>query len=255
MLTLTLQSVSAALALVFGLLALAVSRHAYALTPDRLAGWRLTALGFGLIGASAVVQGAAAVLAFVAGAGSPFYEAYLRAAPAGNLSRFALGTAYAVALVLPAWSGRSPGPRFRRAAPVAMLLAMAAGGAAGWAEGAYDIGTHGVSASVFLAVEVIAFATALLVSAARGTFDLFLFAALMLYTLMMALSVPLLTGMSLGEALVGDARTPWLLHLQAVLFQAGMVGVAGLRLHLLRRGVRVAEVFGREPPILPRLFD
>ena len=254
MLTLTLQSVSAVLALLFGVLALGVSRHAHTLPPDRYAGWRLTGLGFTLIGASATLQNTTAVLAFVSGQGTPVYDAYLRLAPAGNLSRCALGIAYAAALAYLAWSGRRPGRRFWRRATVLMLLGMAAGGAAGWAEGAFHIRTHGVSASVFLAVEVIAFAAVLLVSAARGTFDVFLFAALMLYALMMVISVPLFTGMSLAGTVTVPAPPPWLLHLQAVLFQGVMVGVAGVRLQLVRRGVRAAEVFGREPPLLPRLF-
>lgn len=255
MLTLTLQSASAVLVLLFGVLALAVSRYGYVLPPDRRAGWRLTGLGFTLLGASAVLQNAAAILAFASGAGTAAYEAYLRLAPAGNLSRNALGTAFAVVLVVPAWRGRDPGRRFWRGALAVMLLAMAAGGVLGWAEGTFDVGVHGVSTAVFLTVEIIAFAVVLLVSAARGTFDVFLFAALMLYALMMALSVPLFTGLSLKGVLAGEAPAPWVVHLQAVLFQAVMGVIAALRLALLRRGVRASEVFGREPPLLPRLFD
>jgi hypothetical protein len=254
MLTLLLQCLSAALLLSFGLVALAISRHTYALSPDRRAGWLLTGVGFTLLGVSSVLQNSAAVLAFAAGPGTELYDTYVRWAPAGNHSRVFLGIAYGCLLSFLAWHGGFPGRAFWRRAVAGLFLATGVGAVAGWVEGPFRMETHGVSTSIVLTVELIAFALALLVSAARGSFDVFLFAPVMLYALMMALSVPIWTGMSLAESLAGRAPAAWLLGAQRITFEAGMLGVAAFRLALLRRGVRVWEVLGRERALRVRFF-
>ncbi|HEV2149961.1 MAG TPA: hypothetical protein VGR37_21365 [Longimicrobiaceae bacterium] len=215
------------------------------LTPDRRAGWLLAGIGFSLLGASWVVQNVGAVAAFFSGAGTPTYETYLRWAPAMNHSRLVLGTAFAGAMACVAWSGRFPGRRGWSWMVAAMVAAMLAGGALGLLEGSYDSRVHTANAAVLLTVELIAFSVVLLIAAARGTLDVFLFAALMLYTASMALSVPQLSAMSLFAATGGQRALPWLMQLQSVVFGVLMLGVAILRLELLRRGAPVREVFGR----------
>lgn len=254
MLTLTLQCASAVLALAFGLASLAISRYESALTPDRRAGWRLTGIGFTLLGASAALQNAWAVPAFFSGEGTAVYDTFVRWAPAMNHSRTFLGVAYALLMTGLAWSGRFPERGFWVGATLGMLAAAGAGGVLGGVEGAFEMTRHGPAVAVLLTVEMIGFCVVLLVSAVRGTFDLFLFASLMLYGLMMALSVPLWTGMSLAEVIGVRAPPPWLLKLQTTLFTSAMLGLAALRLVLLRRGVRVHEAFGRQLPLRIRFF-
>lgn len=255
MLTLTLQCVSALLLLAFGGVALSISRWIGVLTPDRRAGWLVTGLGFALLGVSAAAQNAVAVAAFASGEGTAAYDAYLRWAPALNHSRVFAGTALALVLAATAWSGRLPARRFRTATAAGVLAAMLLGGVAGWMEGGFEMQRHGAATAVGYTIEMLAFATVLLASASRGTFDLFLFAALMLYALKIAVGVPLWSGMSLAEAVAGPAPAPWLLQVQSVLFGAVMLAVAALRLALLRRGVRVAEVFGEERVVRVRFFE
>ncbi|MDP9348728.1 MAG: hypothetical protein M3P24_06260 [Gemmatimonadota bacterium] len=255
MLTLSLQCLSAALLLSFGLVALAVYRHAQVLPPDRRAGWLLTGVGFTLLGVSSLVQNAAAVGAFVSGPGTDLYEAYLRWAPAANHSRVFLGIAYGCLLGFLAWDRRFPGRTFWRRAVAGLLLAAGLGALAAWAEGPFRMEVHGVSTSIGLTVEMLAFGLALLLSTVRGSFDVFLFAPVMLYTLMMALSVPIWTGMTLAQSLAGWAPAPWLLEAQRIVFEAAMVGMAAFRLALLRRGVRVGEVLGTERELRVRFFE
>jgi hypothetical protein len=250
-LTLTLQCTVAVLSLAFGWVALGVSRYRGVLTPDRRAGWLLTGVGFAAFGVSSAVQDAGAVAAFVSGQGTPVYDTYLRWAPAANHSRFVLGTAFAGAMTWIAWSGRFPGRRGWGWIGAVMAAAMLAGGALGLAEGAYDSRVHGASAAVLLTLELIAFSLVLLISAARGTLDVFLFASLMLYTASMALSVPQLSAMSLFAMMGGERVPPWMMQLHSTIFGVLMLGVATLRLELLRRGTPVREVFGRAPS--PRL--
>ena len=243
MLTVVLQLLAALLTLAFGGVALAVARYRSALAPDRRAGWQLTGTGFSLLGASNLAQTLAGTAAFLAGPGSATLAAYLRCAPALNHSRSFLVVGLAALLGVLAWIGRDPSRAGWRRLNAALGAAMLLGLAMGWLEGPLDVRTHGPRAAAVFTVELVAFALALLLSAARGSFDVFLFGALSFYGLMAALGVPTLAGLSWGLPL-----TPaWLLPFQTVLFLLAMLGVAGLRLSLLRRGVRVREVF--EAPV------
>lgn len=257
MLTLLLQILSALLTCLFGWVALAITRHDHILTPDRRAGWLLTGIGFSLLGASAVLQDVGAVAAFASGSQTAVYDAYVRVAPALNHSRTALAIALGAGLTVLAWSGSLPSRRGWRWTTGALVAAMVLGGAIGFLEGPYVIGRHATVSTVLLTVELIAFALALLASASRGTFDIFLFASLMFYALMGALNVSLMTGMAWRAALPGGGPPPWLLQLQNVLFLCVMLGVATVRLVLLEKGLRVREVFGREAaPARPiRFFE
>lgn len=255
MLSLTLQCLCSVLNCLFAGAALGIARHRRALTPDRRAGWLLAGVGFGLLGASGAAQDAAAVTAFVSGAGTPAYDAYLRWAPALNYSRVGAGIAFAASLAWVAWSGRFPQRRRWAEMCGVMLAGLLAGGVAGVWEGSFDMGAHGFASSVAITVEFIAFAAALLVAATRGNLDVFLFSALMLSAANMALNVPLLSAMSLVSTLGGGRPPPWLLPLQSAVCAGMMLGVALLRLELLRRGLRVSDVLGRGPRRRLRFLD
>lgn len=245
--TLTLQCVSAVLTVLFAAVALSISRHPIA--PDRQAGWRLAGGGFLLLGASMVAQHAAAVAAFARGPGTVAWDVYLRWVPALNHSRIGLGIALAAGVGYAAWAGGFPERRAWARLAAGMAAASLAGAWLGALEGPFDLGTHGSAAAVGITVELIAFGAALLVSATRGTLDAFLFTALGVYAGSLALGVPLLSMMVLGTGLESGRPPNWLLQLVQVVFVTTMLGLALLRLTLLRRGLRVRAAQGRRPAL------
>ncbi|HEX2190844.1 MAG TPA: hypothetical protein VHG51_18195 [Longimicrobiaceae bacterium] len=255
MLTLALQCLTAVLGCCFARAALSISRHRTALAPDRRAGWLLAAVGFGVFGASSAVQDVGAVAAFLLGEGTAVYDTYLRWAPAMNHSRIGAGIAFGGAMAWVAWRGRFPGRLGWAVMLAAMLVGMLAGAAGGAREGPFEMRVHGFTAATGLTVELIAFATALLVAASRGTLDLFLWTALMFYASSMALSVPLLSSASLADSVGHRRPAAWLLQLQPAVLGAMMLGVALFRLALLQRGLRVRDVLGRGPGRRPRVLD
>jgi hypothetical protein len=241
--TLTLQCVSAVLTVLFAAVALSISRHAIA--PDRRAGWRLAGAGFLLLGAGMTAQYAGAVAAFASGPGTAAWDVYLRWAPALNHSRIGGGIALAAGVGYVAWTGRFPERRAWAGLAAGMEAASLAAAWLGTPEGAFALRTHGSSLALGVTVELVAFGAALLVSAARGTLDAFLFAALTLYAGSLALGVPVVSLMVLRTG-VEDGRPPsWLLQLVQVVSMSSMMALALLRLTLLRRGVRMRAVLGR----------
>lgn len=241
--TLTLQCVSAVLTVLFGAVALSISRHVVA--PDRRAGWRLAGAGFLLLGATMAPQYAGAVAAFARGPGTVVWDVYLRWASALNHSRIGAGIALAAGTGYLAWTGRYPERRGWAGLFAGMAAASLAGAWLGALEGAFDLRTHGSAIALGVTVELVAFGAALLASAARGTLDAFLFTALTLYAGSLALGVPVVSFMILRTGL-DDGRPPsWLLQLLQVAFMSAMLALALLRLTLLRRGVRMRAVLGR----------
>ena len=246
--TLTLQCVSALLTVLFGAVALSISRHPIA--PDRRAGWRLAGAGFALLGGTMAAQYAGAVAAFGLGRGTAAWDAYLRWAPALNHSRIGGGIALAAGVGYVAWTGRFPERRAWVGLAAGMAAASLAGAWLGALEGAFDLRTHGAATALGATVELVAFGAALLVSAARGTLDAFLFTALTLYAGSLALGVPVVSLMVLRTG-VEDGRPPsWLFQLVQAVFMSSMLALAVLRLSLLRRGIRVRAVLGRHSPHL-----
>ena len=245
--TLTLQCVDAVLTVVFAAVALSISRHAIA--PDRRAGWRLAGLGFLLLGATMVPQHAAAVVAFARGPGTAAWDVYLRWAPALNHSRIGGGIALAAGVGYVAWSGRFPGRRVWAGLAAGMAAASLAGAWLGALEGSYDTRTHGSAVALGVTVELVAFCAALLVSVTRGTLDAFLFAALTLYAVSLALGVPLLSMMVLRAGPESGRPPNWLFQLLQVAFMSTMLALALLRLVLLRKGLRLRAVLGRHPSL------
>lgn len=243
---------AAVLALLFGATALGIAGQGHALAPDQRAGWLLTGIGFLAFGSTGLVQDVGAVTAFVLGEGTVAWDAYLRWAPPLNHSRIAAGIALGAALARVAWDGGFPTRRAWVRLVAALVAAMLAGAGLGVMEGSFDVRTHGLAAAIGITLELIAFAVALLVSAVRGTLDVFLFTALTFYAANLALNVPLLSAMSLVGASGGHRPPPWLLQLQPVIFESLMLGVAVFRLTLVRRGLRVRDVLGRDrAPRLP----
>jgi|GEM_PF-5289511 len=129
-----------------------------------------------------------------------------------------------------------------------MILGMAVGATIGAKEGPFIMATHGYFAAIGITIEVVAFTGALLISATRGTFDAFLFMALAFYTMSMALGVPLLSMMSIAAPARGNPP-PWMLQLQPIIFETLMLGLALLRLYMLRKGLRVRDVLGPDSRI------
>lgn len=246
LLALLLQGLTGSLALLFGILALAVARHSKAFLPVRRDGWWLTGVVFTVLGFLQSVQGViAAPWAYLSGPGTAVYEAYLRSAPVGNHSRGVLIIVFAALLPLLARHKNSAG--FRPVVVAVLLLGLLLGGLAGWLEGTLLPARHYTWLATSNTVQLVVLSAALLHALWARTLDEHLWICLIVYDLMQALHVGWLSALAWWD--VPGAWVPNTMHimLYSSVVQLVMVGFALRRLTLAQRGVRVPALTDPDP--------
>lgn len=243
--TLILQTLSAPLPLLFGILALAVARAERRGHPRHLRAWKLTTFTFLLLGACSSLQGGWAVWAYLSGAGTDVYTEYLRWAAAGNTSRYVLMIAFGGAftwLVLDGRRGTALGPLL----PVVLSAAFVLGGVIGWGQGPLEtFSRHAQFLAVLDLVEMVSLVVALLVSLTRAAVGRLLWCALAAYTLREPFNVGLLSALAHAGREGSRVHPNHLLHLVAILTFTVMITIAARSLALAREGVEVPAILER----------
>jgi hypothetical protein len=241
---LVFQVATAVLAVAFAVLALRVTRAVRGGDqPLHHRAWMVTALAFAIAGASSVVQNAAAVWAFRAGAGSAPWNLFLEWAPRGNYARICLKISFALLLTLLTRTERMPARRVAWTAAAIFAVMLVVGGVMGAMEGPLREVIHYPAYAVLELGEMIALLVALFVGLVAGSMDRWLWAALAVYSFRQALNVLSWTALAwhgVPGAWALDARV---LHLFGIAGYLVMIAIAIHRLRLARKGVRVPGMF------------
>jgi hypothetical protein len=196
----TLQLVNAALALLFGILAMQAWRHMGAGRWRKLeACWLVTGGGFLFIGVYGAVHTLVATVALRAGPGSPLYRTYLEWGPTGNIGREAGVVAYGV--MLAALLAARP-DRVRRVSLGALWViggSIVSGTTAAALYGTIDFHTQMTALAVLATAAVVALLLALLLGVMNDGMDLLLWLAVAAHTMKEALVVSLMAIMAWWE--------------------------------------------------------
>ncbi|HEV2149964.1 MAG TPA: hypothetical protein VGR37_21380 [Longimicrobiaceae bacterium] len=242
MTTAVLQFLVQLLVLAFGALALAVARSRGAMPALHRAGWTVAAIFFLWRGVSGVAQSTAAFWALLAGEGSAPYALFLEWGPTMNHTRtlIAVATGWTLA-ALPLLRAPS-GPALALRLNAACLVLAGTGAYAGWREGAISL-HHLTSLTVLGAVELIGLLFALFVGLLAYTLDRYLWVALCLYAVQVALDVVWYTATA-GFFYPGGWVPPQpVRYLYSAAVMLAGCALAWHRLALARRGARILGLF------------
>ncbi|HEX2095234.1 MAG TPA: hypothetical protein VHG28_22750 [Longimicrobiaceae bacterium] len=248
--TLVLQCLVVVLTLSFGIVSLRVSRHQTMHSEAHRTSWLLTGIACVILGANGAIQNVGAVWAFLAGPGTVVYQGFIRWTPVGNHSRNVLSIAFAVALLVQGFARLPLSKKVVWGYSLAFLLASGLGGWYGWEEGSLVEARHYLMIAVLDGVQMIFLFLALLQALRSEGMDRLLWVCLVLYAVRQALNVFWWSGAAWVR--VPGAWHASLLEIQAYssLVWTAMLSIAGYRLFLARRGVRVPALI--ETPLLHR---
>ncbi|HEX2190847.1 MAG TPA: hypothetical protein VHG51_18210 [Longimicrobiaceae bacterium] len=242
MTTAVLQFVVQLLTLAFAMVALAVARSRGAMPPVHRAAWTVAGVFFLWRGVPGVLQGLAAFWALLSGAGSEPYELFVRWGPTMNHGRTLVAVATGWTLMaLPLLRGRSTS-RLAPGLNAACLVLAGTGAYLGWQEGGISL-QHVNSLTVLGAVELIGLLAGLLVGVFLSTIDRYLWLALCLFAVQVALDVVwyfATTGFFSSDGWYPPQPVRYLYS--TAILSAGCA-LAWHRLVLARRGARVAGLF------------
>jgi hypothetical protein len=246
LLTLTLQTVTAVLKLIFvGIAILIVRRHAEPVSPPGAA-WRWIAISFLVSGISGLFQSLWAVRAYVSGPGSEVYARYLAWMPAMNYSRYAIVFLLAGILILLAF-GRVP-PRVLRPGVILTLCVAAAlvGAMAGLREGAFAPGVHAARLAELQVVEMLLLLAALFAAVVFGSMDAWLWMTVLVYALRQSFNTLLWAAHAAG-AVDGAWNPPfWMGAAVGCVAWLGMIALALGWLRRARQGRPVSIIFSSD---------
>jgi hypothetical protein len=243
MLTMTLLSITAVLKVVFAGICLAVVARIRPVRSAAETSWVWITAAFLVSAASGLFQGVWAAFAFAAGPGQPVFEGYLRWLSAMNYSRFGvmigLGVSLSVLALLPSR------PAFTRMSPPLLISAtlLLPGILAGYMEGSFESGLHASRLSVLQVVETLALLGALFVAAVRRSMDSWLWLALFVYGFRQAVNALLWAGNAWIEVPGAWHPPVWVDPAIGIGIWLVMIGFAGRRLQLARRGSGATTIF------------
>jgi hypothetical protein len=233
--TLVLQSISAILLLLLGVVCWMVARRTHGRSESHALAWRLSGVGLLINGIHVTVHGALAVWAFLAGAGSPVYRTYLDWLPVAGYSRTVLMLVYALLLTLLVLVPVSLGRHVVRYAPVALLGGLLMGAGMGRWEGPFLELQHYSRVSVLDASELLLVLIALFAALLMDGMSRDLWFALGVYAFNLSLTV--IWTAALAATGIGWAPSPW----QMAAYRCVLMSAAVL---LAWRGLRHPDASG-----------
>lgn len=247
MLTLSLQLLNAAAALLLGLTALRVSRCLSASGDGQHATWLVTGLGFTLLGATRLPHTAAAAWAFFSGPGTYVYSTYLKWSPAANHAGNVLVIAMGILLLV---SLRSRLPA--RLWPLAMgvlIGALSLGAGAGLVEGPLlSESIHWSALAAFNTISLGVLAVVLLFGFSADAVDRHLWLCLGAYALQQSWNVSLYSALAWVEFPGAWTPSPWMMQAYRVTIYTMMISLVLRRLALARRQLPVPSMLATLVP-------
>jgi hypothetical protein len=245
--TLLAQIVTSAAVLLLGAVALVVARY-HPPQSERGSAWLLSGWAFSLAGGTLVLQDAAAVHAFLAGAGSTAWDVYVRWAPVANTGRSYLMLSFLLILATPALMriGRQGAGPF--AWPAMLSAGIVAGVTVSLMAGHTEFARHYLSMAAANLTMIVAAGIALIRHLARRSLDRLLWFCLSVYMLHLAINTLFLSGWAM--AAVADGWTPPFAVGMAVDAMGAvlMLGIAVRALVLARRGEEILPLLDRPGP-------
>jgi hypothetical protein len=237
MTTLLLQWLVTPLFLAFGVLGSRIARRQGG---SRITGrhmWALAGYAFLLHGVSRLLQDSMGTWAYLAGAGSRIYDAYLEVLPAANHSRTFAMFAFCGVVAFRASRKEPPAAILPLGDALIVLAGMLTGVLYGLREGRFDPQVHFAAVSITDAAELVLMLSALLVALTRNQMDRLLWLALACYAFSVALNIL----WTVGLRAFGVAWTPPVLymHLYRVGLAGALVAAAVRRWRLAERGAYV----------------
>lgn len=246
MLTLVFQWAAIIAYAVFGVLALLVGRRDRRAPAEHAMAWSLTGVAFTFHAANVGTQAGFGTLAYVSGAGTRVYDAYIGLSPLFNHSRTFALVAFAAALMVLARRPVLP-ERFLRLATAAILASAAVGAFVGSAEGGFLPSRHFVAVALWDVVELLIMLVALFVLLLGSRADRLLWYALCVYVFSLALNVVWFAALSRWGVPGEWSPKPWHAQLYRFLLTSLMVVLAARRLMLWRQGKSPPGLLGPEP--------
>lgn len=246
MLTATLQLVSGAVSLLFGVLAAWVAHQPAAAfrTPARRLAWWTTGVTFVAVGLASLVSSGWSMAAFLAGPESTAWEMVLRWRPVMTFSRVGLILLLAAALLRMSLHSPREGRAYRRRYAAALASALLLGGAlGGWLAPMRGMGgSYYLASSVANLLEVLLLLGALWAGMLRDVLGRELWLALCAYALVLALNVVWLSGMAWIDVPLAWQPKPYLSQVYTIAAYLLMIALAARKLSLARRGIHAARV-------------
>ncbi|HEX8358532.1 MAG TPA: hypothetical protein VF613_00325 [Longimicrobium sp.] len=243
--TLILQSVVAALYLVYGAAALAAARRMGSAWQSNRLAWYLTGWTFTLFALCSAVQHAFSFPAYFGGPGSYVYVQYLRWAPVANHSRTFLVLGYCAGVAVLIARRRTANNGLRPFLIASLLVMSVLGALYGWHEGSLREQYHFSAVAVLDAVELVILLSCLFAALVTEAVDRLLWYALGTYTFNVALNI--IWMIALAGWGVGWTPAPWQMQAYRTVLGAVAAGLAVRRYVLARRGVFVPGLIGDGP--------
>lgn len=246
MLTLIFQWATLLAFLVFGVLALLIGVRDQRAPAEQRMAWSLSGVAFTLHGTNAALQVGFGTWAYVAGAQTPVYDAYVKYQGLFNHSRTFALLAFAIALMVLSRQAALP-RRFLPLATVAILASTAVGALAGVAEGGFLPSRHFVAVALWDVAELLVILAALFALLLSSRADRLLWFALCVYAFSLALNVVWFAALSRWGVPGEWAPRPWHAQFYRFLLTSLMVALAVRRLMLWRQGKSPPGLLGGEP--------
>ncbi|HEX8431119.1 MAG TPA: hypothetical protein VF625_07520 [Longimicrobium sp.] len=249
--TLLLQIVLTLLLLAFGVMGVLIARYS-SVGPVPRGAWLLTGVTFLLYSLSNILQDVGGTWAYLAGAGTPIFDTYMRYSPAADHSRTFEMFAYCLAML-----GYTLVPAVRTASGVRLLMCGIAGGLVvgglyGWSEGAFSLQSHYTAVAVLDVVELLLLLSTLFAMLVNNTADRLLWFALGAHSFSVALNILWMLGLrSVG---VGWAPAPITMAMYRAVLAAVVVSIAVTRLRRARSGIPVHGLLESPPRAAPAQF-
>jgi hypothetical protein len=243
--TLVLQTLVAALLVVFAIVCAAIARRARGVGAQQTS-WRIMAGVFGAYAAVYLAHALFAVAAYVLGPGARVFSAYLAVTPALNHSRtFLLFVLYALLGMV---ALRAPHARLSSAIVAGTIgLALAAGASLGMAEGALDVARHFPTTAAMDTAGFLMLGVVLILAIHRDSMDRLLWIALALHATSIVVGILYFTVLAWFDT-PGAWRPPsWHIHLIRTLLIAGQIAIAVWRFRIEARGGPVPGLIGGAP--------
>ena len=239
------QLVTAALALLFGVLALRVWRRAGGGRRDRATvAWGLAAANFIVVGVHASAHSLLAAAGWAMGRESALFRWVGSWAIAANLGRAVVSVVFGVLLLAGLVVHRRWVPRVARAGP-AVLAGTAVFATAAALRLPYDNAyTLGTSLAVLSSITAVVVMAALLAAVLNDSMDQLLWLALAAYALKETVSVSLFAVLA-WWSMAAHVEAYRIFYWVALGLSAGMAGLAARRLRMAAAGRRVPALFER----------
>lgn len=251
MYTILFQILLTLLLLAFGVMGVLIARYS-SVGPVPRGAWLLTGVTFLLYSLSNVLQDVGGTWAYLAGAGTPVFDAYMRYTPAANHSRTFEIFAFCLAML-----GYTMVPGLRTAKGMRLLMGaitagLVLGGFYGWLEGAFSLQSHYTTVAMLDVVELILLLSTLFAMLVNNTADRLLWFALGAHSFSVALNILWMLGLrSVG---VGWAPAPITMAIYRAVLAAVVVSIAVTRLRRARRGIPVPGLLESSPRAAPAQF-